>query len=62
MLFKIVPGGTMLSEPYGQAPMTGVAPQGFSRGPETYWQGAYWSIDTPSPITNPCKSFEFCIL
>jgi len=26
---------------------------GFSRGPETYWKGAYWQPEEPSPYTNP---------
>jgi len=41
-------------EPYGPAPTWGgVAPGGFSRGPETYWKGAYWQPEEPSPYTNP---------
>ena len=50
MLFKI----TALAEPYGDAPTWGgAAPGGFSRGPETYWQGAYWGSSEPDVYTNP---------
>jgi hypothetical protein len=59
MLFQVVPftalGG--VPEPYGPAPTWGgVAPGGYSRGPETYWKGAYWQPEEPSPYTNPGES------
>lgn len=61
MLFKVVPMSA-LAEPYGPAPTWGgVAPGGFSRGPETYWQGAYWAPEEPSPYTNPGECADLCM-
>jgi hypothetical protein len=48
-------------EPYGPAPTWGgVAPGGYSRGPETYWKGAYWQPEEPSPYTNPGEMPPAC--
>ena len=32
-----------------------------TRGPETYWQGAYWAPEEPSPYTNPCECTDLCM-
>jgi hypothetical protein len=43
-------------------PMSNVgwAPAGFRRGPETYWKGAYWQPEEPSPYTNPGEMPPAC--